>query len=288
MHPQRNLVPGLILASALILASLACGFSLPVPAPNNGSGPVTPEADLQATASALETQAAGLSGGVSTPVPAATPTQPPLPTSGPAALAVAGDDGSVHLGDMLILDTAAEAPGCSGVLEITYSPTADYFVVVLQCFESDNEAYIFRADGSDKRHITGQWDFISYSDYHWSSDGQAFEYQRINSCCAVPPADAPPAGLVSYNVQTGEKTLLQAAPAPAGLYRVVNVASNDVLNVRAGPGADNPIVGIIPPDGTGIQITGPGTANGTTFWVPIRYMAVEGWVNQSYLELIQP
>jgi hypothetical protein len=206
-------------------------------------------------------------------------------TSPSVATAMARDDGKVYLGNTVILDVAQENLGCFGVGEIAYSPTGEYFLVVLQCFEGDNDAFLFRADGSDKRRVTGEWDYINYYNYKWSSDGQSFTYERINSCCKEPPSNAPPVGLVRYDIRTGKKTLLVTPTPPLLPYRVVDVESNDVLNVRSGPGIENPIVGTIPPNGTDIQVTGTGEQNGNDIWVPIKYQEITGWVNSSYLTL---
>ena len=312
-----------------------------------------------------------------TPQPTATATATPTPTITPTAFptAAATDDGLVYLEDQLLLDTQQEAPGCFGVGEISYAPTNDYFLVLLSCFEGDNEAFLFKADGSGRQKITGQWRFLNYNYYDWSPDGRYLVYQRINSCCATPPADAPPVGLVRYDAAAGEERFLMAGggkpkwspdgkwiavlksayprayidvisvddgqtwrldvqdyaspwtvslaweqteqpevlvlrvvqsdrekaytlsrrpedpppgtPAPftgeAAVYRVINVPSNDVLNARSGPGVGNPVVGVIPPDGTGIQITGESVSVGHSLWVPVRYQNVAGWVNQSFL-----
>lgn len=67
------------------------------------------------------------------------------------------------------------------------------------------------------------------------------------------------------------------------LYKVVNVASDDVLNVRGGPGVDNPITGALAPDATGIQISGTGQLVGNSRWVPIVTPNTAGWVNSSFL-----
>ena len=309
----------------------------------------------------------------------------------PPALAVARDDGKVYLGDTLILDGNAEAPGCWGVNEVAYSPTNQHFLVLLGCFEGDDTAFLFRADGSDKRRITEKWDVINYSNAIWSPDGQAIAYERINSCCADVPADAPADGLIRYDVQSGKKTVLvkdahlmpmawspdgrwiafwlrlkpdtetgtvyltaadgsslwelgqvawpgdgarlrwrwdvpgnairlrcetaegtlvqtyvvrttgsgppsegalqvQGLPLPVEttLYRVVNVASNDVLNVRSADGADSPIVGTIQANGTGIRLTGASVQAGGGVWVPIQYQGISGWVNSKYLEPDNP
>jgi uncharacterized protein YraI len=64
---------------------------------------------------------------------------------------------------------------------------------------------------------------------------------------------------------------------------VVNVASDDVLNVRANAGVSHPIVGVIPHNGTGVQITGAGEQVDGAPWVPIKYKEIAGWVNSNYL-----
>ena len=68
-------------------------------------------------------------------------------------------------------------------------------------------------------------------------------------------------------------------PAALTTYRVVDVAPNDVLNIRSGPNADLPIVGRIPPVGRGVRITGACSGK----WCPIDYQGMRGWVNTQYL-----
>ncbi len=67
------------------------------------------------------------------------------------------------------------------------------------------------------------------------------------------------------------------------LYRVVGVKSNDVLYIRPAPGNLKVVVGKIPPDGRGIEITGRGRKIGKSTWVPIAYQGVRGWVNSRFL-----
>ena len=76
-----------------------------------------------------------------------------------------------------------------------------------------------------------------------------------------------------------------SAPVPPyyGTYMVVNVASDDVLNVRAHAGVAHPIVGVIPPNGMGVQITGAGEQVDSALWAPIEYKEIAGWVNSNYL-----
>ena len=76
-----------------------------------------------------------------------------------------------------------------------------------------------------------------------------------------------------------------AAPTEVvpGLYAVVNVVSDDVLNVRAQPGVAHRIVGTIPPYGMEVHVTGPGEEVAGALWVPIEYQDITGWVNSNYL-----
>jgi N-acetylmuramoyl-L-alanine amidase len=69
------------------------------------------------------------------------------------------------------------------------------------------------------------------------------------------------------------------APAAAVLYRVTNVAANDVLNIRSGPDSNLAVVGTIPPDGRGVRIVG----NCAGQWCQINYNGASGWVNRHYL-----
>jgi uncharacterized protein YraI len=64
----------------------------------------------------------------------------------------------------------------------------------------------------------------------------------------------------------------------ARTYRVVGVANDDVLNMRAGPSAGYGKVGMIPPRGRGVRIVGP-----CEEWCPVRYNGATGWVNRTYL-----
>ena len=76
------------------------------------------------------------------------------------------------------------------------------------------------------------------------------------------------------------------APAPAEpkraadpLFKVANVRSDDVLNIRSGPSADFDVVGELPPDTRGIAVTSACRAR----WCPVLHHATSGWVNSIYL-----
>jgi hypothetical protein len=63
------------------------------------------------------------------------------------------------------------------------------------------------------------------------------------------------------------------------LFRVANVRSDDVLNIRSGPSADFDVVGELPPDTRGIAVTSACRAK----WCPVQHHATIGWVNSVYL-----
>lgn len=68
-------------------------------------------------------------------------------------------------------------------------------------------------------------------------------------------------------------------------YRVTNVQSDDVLNVRVGPGAGNVVAGTIPHNGANVHvIRGGGLAVDGSIWAPATYQSVFGWANMNYLE----
>lgn len=72
-------------------------------------------------------------------------------------------------------------------------------------------------------------------------------------------------------------------------YIVTGVAADDVLNIRSGPGAENMILGMLPPNATGVSPTGQSaqSADGGTWW-QIADPALPGgtgWVNARFLEV---
>lgn len=62
-------------------------------------------------------------------------------------------------------------------------------------------------------------------------------------------------------------------------FKVAGVQDYDVLYIRSGPSQDHNSVGMIPPTGRGIVITGRCRDD----WCPIRHRNVSGWVNRYYL-----
>jgi hypothetical protein len=80
-------------------------------------------------------------------------------------------------------------------------------------------------------------------------------------------------------IPTGTPAALQ------GPYAVTLVALNDVLNVRSGPGVNNPIIGSFAPDATNVMRTGPSQQADGAEWVEVLMPdgVNRGWVNFNYL-----
>lgn len=69
-----------------------------------------------------------------------------------------------------------------------------------------------------------------------------------------------------------------------GPYAVINVATNDVLNIRAGAGVSQPIVGYFASDAKDVFRTGASASVDGAAWVEVRRNdGLTGWVNSYYL-----
>jgi len=91
------------------------------------------------------------------------------------------------------------------------------------------------------------------------------------------PRTAAPA-LAAASPSAASLPAVSATP-PVPTYKVVGIASNDVLNIRSGPDAATGIVEAIPANGKGIRMAG-GCAGQ---WCPIEYLKAKGWVKRRYL-----
>jgi len=74
-----------------------------------------------------------------------------------------------------------------------------------------------------------------------------------------------------------------AEAAPVKVYSVTNVETGKVLNMRSGPGTNNPIVARIPYNGTGIVATGEEKKVGVAVWLKVYWAGKGGWVSKTYL-----
>ena len=67
-------------------------------------------------------------------------------------------------------------------------------------------------------------------------------------------------------------------------YQIVNVKSDDTLNMRFGPSTKYEKVLAIPADANQIKVTGESIKVSKTTWIPIQYQGKTGWVNQHYVQ----
>ncbi len=86
---------------------------------------------------------------------------------------------------------------------------------------------------------------------------------------------------------TTTTTTLPGEPIPGppsgSSWGVVGVAHDDVLNVRDGPGPDQPIIGTLAPLTDGIAATGNGYQFDRSLWWQIEPNGGTGWVNAVFL-----
>ena len=119
-----------------------------------------------------------------------------------------------------------------------------------------------------------------------SAAGSGLVSRSTAAARAMPAVKAPslaaPAGAASEPAARMPAAALAGnARGPAGpLFKVANVDSDDVLNIRHGPSSETVAVGAIPPDGRGIGLAGECQSG----WCPVRHRQVMGWVNRSFLE----
>ena len=76
----------------------------------------------------------------------------------------------------------------------------------------------------------------------------------------------------------------QAQEYPA-LYDVRGVASDDVLNIRSGPGVGHDIIGSLSPNAHSVEIVGV-SANGR--WLQLNFQEQSGWASAFYLQRTGP
>ena len=100
-----------------------------------------------------------------------------------------------------------------------------------------------------------------------------------------PPAQAPPAPVpATRDGSPPPKHRADPKHAVRPKFKVVNVRSDDVLNVRSGPSADFDVVGELPPGSRGIAITSECRSR----WCPVQHRSTSGWVNSTYLAPEEP
>lgn len=77
-------------------------------------------------------------------------------------------------------------------------------------------------------------------------------------------------------------------PRQGDVLGVIGVAYNDVLNVRSGPGTDQPIVARLDPTYTEIVATGRHRLLTRSIWNEITVRGTTGWANSSFMAYLGP
>jgi uncharacterized protein YraI len=72
----------------------------------------------------------------------------------------------------------------------------------------------------------------------------------------------------------------------SGEYRLAGLETDDVLNLRSGPGQNKAVVAKLAPTTRGIETISDTVWNGDDDWVKIRVNGLEGWVRPKYLQTL--
>lgn len=72
-------------------------------------------------------------------------------------------------------------------------------------------------------------------------------------------------------------------PGEGDVVMVIGVRHDDVLNLRAGPGADQPIIDEIPPTFTDLVALGNTRDLDPSFWIEVDYEGTVGWVHMGFI-----
>lgn len=79
---------------------------------------------------------------------------------------------------------------------------------------------------------------------------------------------------------------IEIGPQAGDLLAVIGVAHNDVLNVRAAPGIDQPVIEELDPLAVDVLALGNTRALPGSFWIEIESNGTTGWSNASYFGYI--
>lgn len=75
---------------------------------------------------------------------------------------------------------------------------------------------------------------------------------------------------------------VELGPGEGDVLMVIGVRYDDVLNLRAGPGANQAIRDTIPPTYTDLVALGRTWELPSSFWIEVDYDGTDGWVHASY------
>jgi hypothetical protein len=107
----------------------------------------------------------------------------------------------------------------------------------------------------------------------------------VASTTTTSPATTTTTAPATTTTATGELPgdPIDFGPAAGDTLAVIGVAHDDVLNLRAAPGADQPIVAEIPNTYDSLTAAGETRELPGSFWIGVNYEGTPGWVNLRYI-----
>jgi hypothetical protein len=107
----------------------------------------------------------------------------------------------------------------------------------------------------------------------------------VASTTTTSPATTTTTAPATTTTTTGELPgePIDFGPAAGDTVAVIGVAHDDVLNLRAAPGADQPIVAEIPNTYDSLTAAGETRELPGSFWIGVDYEGTPGWVNLRYI-----
>ncbi|HEX6145800.1 MAG TPA: SH3 domain-containing protein [Acidimicrobiia bacterium] len=104
----------------------------------------------------------------------------------------------------------------------------------------------------------------------------------------VSPASSTTEGGTTTTTTSGDLPgeRIDFGPAAGDTVAVIGVAHDDVLNLRAAPGADQRIVERIPPRYDSLTALGHTRDLSTSFWIEVEYQGSTGWVNYRFIAFL--
>jgi hypothetical protein len=104
------------------------------------------------------------------------------------------------------------------------------------------------------------------------------------SLTPAPQATAMPTLTLNLNAGSWPNGRMLNHPEHFTQTYVVNVAQNDTLKLRSGPGTKFPAIAEIPGDATGVSAFDQDQIwDGDTWWCPVEWKGLRGYVSRSYL-----
>ena len=115
--------------------------------------------------------------------------------------------------------------------------------------------------------------------YRFSLNGSGAALQRAYKLCNHST------GAASDSEYFGGDSFSTSPPSSSKkYYDVINVESNDVLNIRQSPNPKSRKVGKIPPNGKCIIYLNQSSTYKSKVWIKVQYRGISGWVSLKFLE----